>query len=54
MNQEPVSPVAIRFVNVRKHFRDRDVEALGGIDLDVFQGELVSLIGPSGTPWRYW
>jgi len=49
MNQEAVSPVAIRFVNVRKHFRDRDVEALGGIDLEVFQGELVSLIGPSGS-----
>ena len=49
MNQESTSPVAIRFVDVRKHFRDRDVEALGGIDLDVFQGELVSLIGPSGS-----
>ena len=49
MNQESASPVAIRFVDVRKHFRDRDVEALGGIDLDVFQGELVSLIGPSGS-----
>jgi NitT/TauT family transport system ATP-binding protein len=49
MNQEPVSPVAIRFADVRKHFRDRDVEALGGIDLEVFQGELVSLIGPSGS-----
>jgi len=49
MNQEAASPVAIRFVNVRKHFRDRDVEALGGIDLEVFQGELVSLIGPSGS-----
>ena len=49
MNQESASPVAIRFVDVRKHFRDRDVEALGGIDLEVFQGELVSLIGPSGS-----
>jgi len=49
MNQESTSPVAIRFVDVRKHFRDRDVEALGGIDLEVFQGELVSLIGPSGS-----
>ena len=49
MNQESVSPVAIRFVNVQKHFRDRDVEALGGIDLEVFQRELVSLIGPSGS-----
>ena len=49
MNQESVSAVAIRFVDVRKHFRDRDVEALGGIDLEIFQGELVSLIGPSGS-----
>ena len=49
MNQESVSPVAIRFVDVRKHFRDRDVEALGGIDLEIIQGELVSLIGPSGS-----
>jgi len=49
MNQEPASPVAIRFVDVRKHFKDRDVEALGGIDLEIFQGELVSLIGPSGS-----
>jgi NitT/TauT family transport system ATP-binding protein len=49
MNQEPVLPVAICFVGVRKHFRDRDVEALGGIDFEVFRGELVSLIGPSGS-----
>ena len=49
MNQESASPVTIRFVDVRKHFRDRDVEALGGIDLEIFQGELVSLIGPSGS-----
>jgi NitT/TauT family transport system ATP-binding protein len=49
MNQESLPPAAIRFVDVRKHFRDRDVEALGGIDLEIFQGELVSLIGPSGS-----
>jgi putative ABC transport system ATP-binding protein len=49
MNQESVPPIAIRFVDVRKHFRDRGVEALGGIDLEIFQGELVSLIGPSGS-----
>jgi len=42
-------PIAIRFINVWKHFKDRDVEALGGIDLEVFQGEFVSLIGPSGS-----
>jgi NitT/TauT family transport system ATP-binding protein len=36
-------------VNVKKHFRDRDVEALGGIDLEVAQGEFITLIGPSGS-----
>ena len=46
---EKTPPIAIRLVNVWKHFKDRDVEALGGIDLEIFQGELVSLIGPSGS-----
>ncbi len=41
--------IVIRFINVRKHFTDRDVEALGGIDLDVFRGEFACLIGPSGS-----
>jgi NitT/TauT family transport system ATP-binding protein len=49
MNQEASSPIAIRFIGVRKHFKDRDVEALDGIDLEVYQGEFVSLIGPSGS-----
>lgn len=49
MNQEVIPPVTIQFVNVRKHFKDRDVEALGGIDLEVIRGEFVSLIGPSGS-----
>jgi NitT/TauT family transport system ATP-binding protein len=49
MNQEATSPVTIRFVNVKKHFKDRDVEALGGVDLDVSQGEFITLIGPSGS-----
>jgi len=49
MNQEAPSPIAIRFIGLRKHFKDRDVEALDGIDLDVYQGEFVSLIGPSGS-----
>jgi NitT/TauT family transport system ATP-binding protein len=43
------SAIAIRFTNIRKHFKDRDVEALGGIDLEVFRGEFVCLIGPSGS-----
>ena len=49
MNQESASPLAIRLLNVKKHFRDRDVDALGGVYLDVMRGELISLIGPSGS-----
>jgi len=49
MDQRSTPPVAIRFMNVKKHFKDRGVEALGGIDLEIYQGELVSLIGPSGS-----
>ena len=49
MNEETSSPITIRFVNVKKHFKDRDVEALGGIDLEVAQGEFITLIGPSGS-----
>lgn len=49
MNQEATPPITIRFVNVKKHFKDRDVEALGGVDLEVAQGEFITLIGPSGS-----
>lgn len=49
MGEETSSPITIRFVNVKKHFKDRDVEALGGIDLEVAQGEFITLIGPSGS-----
>jgi NitT/TauT family transport system ATP-binding protein len=49
MNQEAIPPITIRLVNVKKHFKDRDVEALGGIDLEVAQGEFITLIGPSGS-----
>lgn len=49
MNQDAPSPITIRFINVKKHFKDRDVEALGGIDLEVAQGEFITLIGPSGS-----
>lgn len=49
MNRAATPPITIRFVNVKKHFKDRDVEALGGIDLEVAQGEFITLIGPSGS-----
>jgi NitT/TauT family transport system ATP-binding protein len=49
MHPESPAPVAIRLTNVKKHFKDRDVEALDGIDLEVAQGEFLSLIGPSGS-----
>jgi NitT/TauT family transport system ATP-binding protein len=49
MNPDMTSQVTIRFVNVKKHFKDRDVEALGGVDLEVAHGEFLTLIGPSGS-----
>ncbi len=49
MDPEPAPPTAIRLINVKKHFKDRDVEALGGVHLEVVKGEFVTLIGPSGS-----
>jgi NitT/TauT family transport system ATP-binding protein len=49
MESESTPSVAIRLTNVRKHFKDRDVEALGGVDLEVAQTEFITLIGPSGS-----
>lgn len=49
MNQEPIPPIAIRLINVKKYFKDRDVEALGGVSLEILRGEFISLIGPSGS-----
>ncbi len=49
MNENTSPPFTIQFINVKKHFKDRDVEALGGIDLEVTQGEFISIIGPSGS-----
>ena len=42
-------PVAIRLINVKKHFKDRDVDALGGVHLEVARAEFITLIGPSGS-----
>jgi NitT/TauT family transport system ATP-binding protein len=49
MPPESTPPIIIRLIDVKKHFKDRDVEALGGINLEVARGELISLIGPSGS-----
>ncbi len=49
MPQESTPQIIIRLIDVKKHFKDRDVEALGGINLEVARGELISLIGPSGS-----
>ncbi|MBM4338516.1 MAG: ABC transporter ATP-binding protein [Deltaproteobacteria bacterium] len=49
MNQELSPPIAIRLINVKKYFKDRDVEALGGVSLEISRGEFISLIGPSGS-----
>lgn len=40
----------LRIRNLKKNYQDLDgeVEALGGIDLDVYEGELLSIVGPSG------
>src|SRR5512147_2139726 len=49
MEMTGTPPMAIRLINVKKHFKDRDVEALGGVNLEVAQAEFITLIGPSGS-----
>ncbi|HUL29177.1 MAG TPA: ABC transporter ATP-binding protein [Thermodesulfobacteriota bacterium] len=49
MPLDATPPVAIRLVKVKKHFKDRDVEALAEIDLEVARSEFIALIGPSGS-----
>jgi NitT/TauT family transport system ATP-binding protein len=49
MNLETPPTIAIRLINVKKHFKDRDVEALGGVHLEVARAEFITLIGPSGS-----
>ncbi len=49
MEMTSTPSVSIRLINVKKHFKDRDVEALGGVDLEVARAEFITLIGPSGS-----
>ncbi|XP_057682119.1 ATP-binding cassette sub-family A member 5 isoform X2 [Corythoichthys intestinalis] len=53
---EPISPEfrgreAIRIGNVRKVYVDKDetVEALGGLSLDIYEGQITALLGHSGA-----
>ena len=40
----------LKIRNLKNNYQDLDgeVEALGGINLDVYEGELLSIVGPSG------
>ena len=47
VNPAPVGTV--RFEEVHFSYRDRDEKVLSGIDLEVKEGEVVGLVGPSGA-----
>ena len=40
----------LRIRDLKKNYQDLDdeVKALGGINLDVYDGELLAIVGPSG------
>jgi putative ABC transport system ATP-binding protein len=46
-----MSDVAIRCRGIKKSYGEREarVEALKGIDIDIYQGQLTLLVGPSGS-----
>lgn len=47
VNLQPTAPVMLRATNIHKHFGQLHV--LKGVDLDVHEGEIVSLVGASGA-----
>jgi len=49
-NTQPILPL-LRLRNVRKvyHLGDQQVNALDGVDLDIYAGEFVAIMGPSGS-----
>ena len=46
-NTSPTRPVAVRLANVRNSFGS--VEAIAGVDLEIFEGEFFTMLGPSGS-----
>lgn len=46
-----MTELAIRCRGIKKHYGDNDnrVDALKGIDLDIYKGQLTLLVGPSGS-----
>jgi putative ABC transport system ATP-binding protein len=46
-----MTSVAVKCVGIKKSFGDKEnrIEALKGIDLEIYQGQLTLLVGPSGS-----
>ena len=49
MHPESSPPISIFLINVKKRCQDRDVEALGEIDLEVAQGEFTLVLHKIGS-----
>jgi ABC-2 type transport system ATP-binding protein len=51
MVENPQAQLAIRCRNLRKQYKSRtgNVDAVNGLDLDVFRGECFGLLGPNGA-----
>ena len=47
MNAE--NKILIQVVDLKKHYNEGAVKALDGVSLSVKQGEVVVIIGPSGS-----
>ena len=41
--------VLIRAVGLKKHYMGGTIRALDGVDMDIHKGEVVVIIGPSGS-----